>query len=1155
MRLKKIRLAGFKSFVDPTNIPFPGDMTAIVGPNGCGKSNVIDAVRWVLGESSAKNLRGDAMTDVIFNGSSARKPVSQSSVELVFDNSSGRIQGEYASYNELSVKRIVTREAVSTYYLNGTKCRRRDVTDLFLGTGLGPRSYAIIEQGMISRLIESKPQELRVFIEEAAGISKYKERRKETENRMRHTRENLERLEDVRLELGQQLDKLQRQAAAARRYKELKANERKFKGELAAIRWLKHTAVIADLEKQIEQQEVEIQQFIAQQRGDESSITVYREQQADLKQQLEDIQQQNFNLATDITRIEQNQIHAKQRAQQVNAEMSEISRQRDMGNEELQVAQEQLQEVELLLETTLPKQEALAEQQYIKEEQLREKEQQFQQKQQQWREQEQQSNRLKQQIQSVHSQIQSGLQMQLRTEQRVQELREEIARLTESELQDDLQLTQAEWQEAEQDALQAKEDQHAAKQVFDECKQHLNDAKQANQTHQAQWQKAQVTLNSLQELHKKSSQQGKAVQHWIEREQLAPESLWTELQVQLGWEKAVETALQQWQSGLLLPTMPESLAIDGLQVLFSEHLTPNKPSGTLAEYCNTPRVPVCLTHISVVPDEQSARQKQVSLLPHESCITQDGLWLGKDWAVYGTSSNQTSALERLAEINRLESEVTDLHETATLLQEQESTCEQAWQNAEKTLQDSQQHYQRALATEQQLQKQVAFLQQQVGRQASQLARLEEDLAQKQLQKEEEQAQLEELNIVIAELEEQSEESDELSLIDEQRSVFQEQIERFRDDIQTVQQSAHRVALEAQSQTNQQNALQSDIERVEKQLLQWQQKLTLLAAEKQELTLPMEEQAEKLEALLQSRTETLAAQETIADQLAEVESLLLDFEKGREGVRNRIEKAKEVQQSTKVECEGYRVRANSVLEQLQELQQPLKPLLEQLPGDADEQIWQEQLDKTTGSLSRLGAVNLAAVEEYEIQAERKHHLDTQNDDLVAALETLENAIKKIDRETRARFKTTYDQVNQDLKQLFPKVFGGGAAYLELTDDDLLETGVTIMARPPGKKNSTIHLLSGGEKALTALSLVFAIFRLNPAPFCLLDEVDAPLDDANVGRFCKLVSEMSKTVQFIYITHNKIAMEMALHLTGVTMAEPGVSRIVAVDVDEAVAIANA
>ena len=434
MRLKKIKLAGFKSFVDPTTIHFPDDMTAVVGPNGCGKSNVIDAVRWVLGESSAKNLRGDSMVDVIFNGSTARQPVSQCSVELVFDNSSGRIQGEYAGYNELSVKRIVTREAQSNYLLNNTKCRRRDVTDLFLGTGLGPRSYAIIEQGMISRLVESKPQELRIFIEEAAGVSKYKERRRETETRIRHTNENLERLKDVRSELGQQLEKLQRQATAAKRYKELKQSERRYKAELAALRWLQHSQKISALESDIVQKGTDIEAFVATQRNEEKDIVEFKQQQQDLKQQLNDIQQQVFSISTDITRIEQNQIHTKQRRQQIEQE-----------SHALQVAvtdNETHHQQNITKINGLSEQLALAKpEKHVFEEQveqthsiLLEAEEQFSQQQHQWRNQELEFNQRKQQAQSCHGKIQSLMSMQMRTQQRIGELTDELGEGLDAEL-------------------------------------------------------------------------------------------------------------------------------------------------------------------------------------------------------------------------------------------------------------------------------------------------------------------------------------------------------------------------------------------------------------------------------------------------------------------------------------------------------------------------------------------------------------------------------------------------------------------------------------------------------------------------------------------------------------------------------------------------
>lgn len=1155
MRLKKIRLAGFKSFVDPTNIPFPDDMTAIVGPNGCGKSNVIDAVRWVLGESSAKNLRGDAMTDVIFNGSSARKPVSQCSVELVFDNSSGRLDGEYARYNELSVKRVVTRDATSTYFLNGSKCRRRDVTDLFLGTGLGPRSYAIIEQGMISRLIESKPQELRIFIEEAAGVSKYKERRRETENRIRHTRENLERLEDVRLELGVQLEKLQRQASAARRYKELKAKERKYKAELAGIRWSKHNKIIVDMESRIEQQETDIQQLIAQQRGDETSIHRHKETQADLKQTLADIQQIIFNLATDITRIEQTQIHAKQRAQQVEKELRQkedeqrrISIKIDGSNTALSDLRQSTEAFGPQIDMLQAQCEAANDALLLKEETLIEK-------QSLWREQEQAHTKLKQQIQSTHSQIQSALQMQLRTEQRITEIKQEIQNIDGSDIHVELNELEAtlltleqRYNEVQSGAEHTNEQYELAKQAHDFHKAEQQRCYQQWQTQQARWQ-------SLKEVHQQQQKGSDVVEAWHAEQAKSALPLWETLSVEAGWEKAMETALQQWQGAFVTNFIPSS-TVDGVKLLKGTEFTSNKQANTLATKCLNEEVPAWLNDILLSSNEKEAKDKANALAPHQSVITKTGFWLSHAWLIQGTGTAEESVLVRANELKILE------EQAETLSCEHEIMLEK-WQGLEADLERTQaakqqaQHQLNQLALQRdQSQKQAVFLQQQVQRQAQQSEKLKSDLLVQQEQIELEQAQLETLNGTIIDLEEQQTQRGEEGIDYEGlRETLRSEVEQMRQTAQQHQQQKHQLELQQQAQQNQLNAELQNLARLQEQCIEVKTRVAGLKEEQEELHLPLEAQAEKLERLLTERNEQQLRQSQANDALSEVEEKLLTFEKGRDGFQARIEKAKETQQSTRVECEGHKVRANAVIEQLQEMQQPLKTILDTLPDSANEQTWQAELDKTVASLSRLGAVNLAAVEEYDVQAERKQHLDDQNNDLVAALDTLESAIRKIDKETRNRFKETFEQVNNDLKQLFPKVFGGGSAYLDLTDDDLLETGVTIMARPPGKKNSTIHLLSGGEKALTALSLVFAIFRLNPAPFCLLDEVDAPLDDANVGRFCKLVSEMSKSVQFIYITHNKIAMEMALHLTGVTMGEPGVSRVVAVDVEEAVAIVNA
>jgi chromosome segregation protein len=1167
MRLKKIKLAGFKSFVDPTTIPFPDDMTAVVGPNGCGKSNVIDAVRWVLGESSAKNLRGDSMTDVIFNGSTARKPVSQCSVELVFDNSSGRIQGEYAGYNELSVKRIVTKDAQSSYLLNNTKCRRRDVTDIFLGTGLGPRSYAIIEQGMISRLIESKPQELRVFIEEAAGVSKYKERRRETETRIRHTKENLERLEDVRGELGRQLEKLQRQATAAKRYKELKQSERRYKAELAAIRWLQQSKKIDTLEADIAQKDANIEAYVATQRNEEKDIVEFKQQQQDFKQQVNDIQQQVFRISTDITRIEQNQIHTKQRRQQIEQE-----------SKTLQIAisdnqthhQQNLEKIDLLSEQlTLaePEKQLFEEQAEQAQITLLESEELFSQQQHQWRDQDQKFNQRKQQVQSCHGKIQSLMSMQMRTGQRIGELKDELSEVLDNQLAIQIQSCQEEILILENQSEQSAENAEQTLSIQESAQLNLKQVEQDKMMVTGELQSIEAQLAALNAM-QQSSDLDKISQEFIQKNQLTSQSWWQTLDIQDGWEEAFETITEQWQSAILLPeNTPQGKLVElsGSAWLFQDDYTNNDTATidgkSIATKLNNPTIPSWLTHIMCATNFEQGRLMLAELSSYQSVVTRDGYWLGHGWMIVGgalvdSADQQTGLLKRANQIKHLEAQLEIVKNQFSVANLTFIDAEEKLVAAKHSAETVKHQFEHLKLNLQQTKNQTQLLTQQQQQNMGRNVRLSQELLRQQDTSEEEQQQLEELSDQAEELEQAVE------ILQEQQREFelnteqqQQTVSDNRNQLESTKNKLHQLALHYQSVHSQYNGLTISQQREEQLLNNMQEKLGLLKTEFAELAMPLEEQQETLQQLLGQKATLDIQQQDLNEKLAEIDEKLSVAEKGQKGVTDKIQSMLSELQGIKLECEGCRVRSNSILEQLQEMQQNLKSVLDNLADNADEKSWQSSLDKTIASVSRLGAVNLAAVEEFDVQAERKQHLDDQNDDLVSALDILEQAIRKIDKETRSRFKETFDQVNQDLKLLFPKVFGGGTAYLELTDDNLLETGVTIMARPPGKKNSTIHLLSGGEKALTALSLVFAIFRLNPAPFCLLDEVDAPLDDANVVRFCKLVSEMSKTVQFIFITHNKIAMEMATHLTGVTMVEPGVSRMVAVDVDQAVAIAQA
>jgi chromosome segregation protein len=1153
MRLKKIRLAGFKSFVDPTNIPFPGDMTAVVGPNGCGKSNVIDAVRWVLGESSAKNLRGDAMTDVIFNGSNARKPVSQCSVELVFDNSSGRIGGEYANYNELSVKRVVTKDAVSSYLLNGAKCRRRDITDLFLGTGLGPRSYAIIEQGMISKLIESKPQELRVFIEEAAGISKYKERRKETLNRISHTKDNLDRLDDVRQAIGEQLAKLKRQAAAATRYKALKQEERTLKAQVASIRWLAQSALLSESDKRVSEFRQELESLVAGKQGDESGIQALKNDQSITKQQLSDVQQHIYQLGNDITKLEQSQLFAKKRAGQIDAEILSLHQQTKQVESAMREIDDELSVLDEQINQLAPEKDVLEEQLH----ELEDRHAALQDKQTQVlmtaKQTEDRFYRQKQDLQQKHGQLQQTLSLQERTEGRIEELKRELEEFAMIGGEDILRIQEQIEQLCKQQSAASElcnQLNVSVKTISDEVTQ----ASEAVKSAESHCINLSAEQNALAALQQSDTQKPPSFLSGSEHK-----PAWQVFTVPSGYEKVLEAALSIYPNALVGANIDHAQMLSeneapGVPIMLETRFSEQKRENTLATLVHNERLPHYFNQIIIAQNRDEATQMLIDLPPEWMVITRNGERFARD--VYVSDALQAdSKVLRKARLDALTDEISmatsaleeasEVH--AELMNQLKAQQEQqvVAQTQLGALQSEKGLFERDLENLQKMQAQQAQRQQKVN---EELVKQTQILEQEHMSLEMLSEEIEGLSIDLAEVE-----AEKLAAEADKQGIMI-QLQGLQSQVQQAQQQLHKQVLLSQNLQNSHQILVQQKKNKQMQVSDYQEKELLLQDEAETLSMPSAQQQQKLQDMLTEKASLGERQQSLQHALDTIDEKLLDMEKGQLGINEKIDAIKQKIESERLSAQTAKVKAQTFVEQLSQMQQNIKEVLENLPEDAKEGDYQSQLDKTSADLGRLGAVNLAAVEEYEEQSVRKAHLDSQNEDLTQALETLENAMRKIDKETRTRFKETFDQVNDDLKTLFPKVFGGGSAYLALTDDDLLETGVTIMARPPGKKNSTIHLLSGGEKALTALSLVFAIFRLNPAPFCLLDEVDAPLDDANVGRFCKLVSEMSKTVQFIYITHNKVAMEMATHLTGVTMAEPGVSRMVSVDMEEALAIAE-
>ncbi len=1169
MRLKQIKLAGFKSFVDPTTVPYPDNLSAIVGPNGCGKSNIIDAVRWVMGESSAKNLRGDAMTDVIFNGSTARKPVGQASVELLFDNSEGRLLGEYASYNELSIRRTVTRDSLSTYYLNGTRCRRKDITDIFLGTGLGPRSYAIIEQGMISRLIESKPQELRVFIEEAAGISKYKERRRETETRIRHTRENLDRLSDLRDELAKQLSHLQRQAQAAEKYKQHKANERTLKAQLAAIRWQDLNASVEVLETQIRQLTVELEEKASAQQGTDTAIEKQRELQIESNDNFNEVQGRYYGIGANISRIEQDlkhradrkieltedlarskhslrnveehQLEDTEKVQQLTAELLELEPELQLNNETAEKSNEKLTEADTSMNLW----------------------------QQQWDAFNQQASSHSQQTEIQKTRIQHIESSLARQQQQRLTLTDEKHKLSRNQEADDIsQLTQ----ELEVIAMSIEE---VSLNVTDKQTQ-LTQQRQLRNQIQSQLDVERKTLQQLegQIVSLEALQQaalGKSSEHvpqWLAHKGLVnAKRLAENIEVESAWERAVETVLGDYLQAVVVDEIIDPAALfaefKGGAITLIDSATskqnlattvPTQFTTILSKVTTTTAIEFALENIFIAHSIAEAMEIRTQLKASQSVVTAEGIWMGSGWLRICKEEDAASGIlareKELVEVNKkittqsllvenLQQKMQDIRQNLTEIEAQ-------WQMVqEQLLQLNQQHAKK----DNQLQTRhsnIQHIQQRIQRLDNEI----KDLVQQKDQEQEKLAAARKLLETAVELMATDESlRTELLQIREQR---RENLFLIREQARDDKERVHQLALRTESIRTELNATKNNQDRASSQAKELTERLLYLSEQIQENEEPVEEKklalAQALEKHLRVEQELKTAREKLEQceqQLRELEKQRINYEQNYDAVRRKLE-------SEKLNCQAQTIQRDNQKNILTESKSVLSEVILSLPEAASVESWSEQIVRISIKIERLGAINLAAIEEYETQSERKIYLDAQHDDLIEALETLESAIRKIDKETRTKFKETFDKINKGLQDLFPKVFGGGHAYLELTGEDLLDTGVTIMARPPGKRNSTIHLLSGGEKAMTAIALVFAIFHLNPAPFCILDEVDAPLDDANVGRYCRLVEEMSQRIQFIYISHNKQAMEMAHSLIGVTMQEPGVSRMVSVDIEEAAAM---
>ena len=1166
MRLKCIKLAGFKSFVDPTSINFPSNMCSVVGPNGCGKSNVIDAVRWVMGESSAKNLRGEQMTDVIFNGSSARKPVGQASVELVFDNHDHKLTGEYANFTEVSIRRKVDREAQSTYSLNGTKCRRKDITDIFLGTGLGARSYSIIEQGMVSRLIESKPEELRIYIEEAAGISKYKERRKETESRIKRTKENLERLEDIRDELGRQMQHLKRQSVAAEKYGELKAEERQTNANLNALRWRSLDAELKQNQVEISQLEIQIEATIADRRSLDASVEQHLADNTELTDTLGEVQARFYSLGNDIARIEQSIEYRIDRVEQLKLDLMETEGGWEQTREELdadlrKVTQldAELKDIEPELKTTRSEEQQAATELVAAETASQEW-------QQAWDEFNQRAEEPRQTAEVEQSRIQQLEQSIDRALGRRKRLIEEQNRLSDSPSINAASEDEQQLRALERELSELSSELSTSNQVMT-CRQSIADNQSKLDQLRSELQTAQGKLASLEALQQAAlGQDNLKLNEWLRAKGFDNQLRLAEgLRIDSGWELAVESVLGE---------SLQAICTDGLDNV-AQALS-DLPLGKVSffdvmavpeDFSNNLNLPFIGTKIGcdwqlgnllhgiyAAESLAEALAHQKKLSSSESIVTRDGVWLGSNWIQVKNISAQDSIVERrgligelFLQLKRLGADIEILEQDRTALRESLKAAELKREScqadvAEKTrfIGDvkSRLSAHRAKAEE------ISVRKQQVVKELQELGRL---IGLEESQIGEARARLQEA------LDRMARDEGGREQLESKREEVRSTLTIAREKSQKHKDKVHDLALRHQSVAAQLKSTRETMDRMASQVHRSKERIESLTSQIEESHEPLEGIRADLEMLLEQR---LGVEKELAEAKARVdenEHAMRKLEQERNDKQAKQNSLREALMQNRLKSEGATVKRDALIEQLTMANFELDAVIQQLPEGLSELECEQALEKLGNRIQRLGPINLAAIEEYQTQSERKVYLDKQNEDLERALVTLQNAIRKIDKETRTRFKETFDKINGGLQSLFPRIFGGGHAYLDMTGEDLLDTGVTIMARPPGKRNSTIHLLSGGEKAMTAIALVFSIFHLNPSPFCMLDEVDAPLDDANVGRYANLVAEMSANVQFIFITHNKITMEVANQLLGVTMHEAGVSRIVAVDIDEAAELA--
>ena len=1165
MRLTHIKLAGFKSFVDPTHIPVPGQLVGVVGPNGCGKSNVIDAIRWVLGESSAKQLRGENMQDVIFNGSGDRKPVGRASVELIFDNSLGKAAGAWSAYAEISVKRVLERDGESSYFLNNLHVRRRDVADIFLGTGLGGRGYAIIEQGMISRIIEAKPEDLRSFLEEAAGVSKYRERRRETELRLEDTRENLLRVDDIRQELGNQLEHLESQAEKAGKYRGFEASLKRTQQLLWTLRKRDAQAQRTKISRDVEAMGLELEAETARLRDAEKRVEELRTRHFGASDAVHAAQGTLYEVNAEIARVEQQvqflrdsrnraeqQLHSlraqeaeqNERQQSLEAARGENTRALAEATEQLAAFEETLREARAALPIADDNHRA--------------------------------AQALLAQAQDVLTQAEQQLRLEDtrkgHSDKLLQQLASRHARLEEE--RDALEIPNlSELVRLESEVNELSHQITGQREAFDQCEaalpmleQSLQSAEETEEQVQQRVHQLDARLTALQSLQDQVSRSGE-LQPWLDRNDLRRNAhLWQGLRIREGWDDALEAVLRERLNSIGLSDLGQAHAwlsepppgkLSFHRVTAHAVVDEPAPSGLerLTDYvtCTDARLAVVLadwlSRVYVLPHPGQGMEIAAKLPAGAMLVSAQGhvftstsvSFHAADSEVHGILSRQREIEALFAERTAADARLSELNRAAS---SQKIEFEERRAEAERLrrevsdLQERQHQLKLDHVRLSQLAERLKARGEQIVRE---LAEIDAESARESAQREEAARQMEGLRAGMDSMHAGVEDARQAhahaeSALQASRSIAQQAERQQQEGLYNQKTINNKIidinsSLKVLSQTL--TRLQSDAESLVNEVSRTDE-----TGLQEQLQQQLAIRAEREQTLKQAREELEGAEQT----LRTTEQERLASEQKLAPARERINELRLKEQEARLAEESYA----SQLAEAQAIEEELLPLLEE--GVRASKL-QGEINRLNEDMAALGAVNLAALDELSTARERKTYLDSQSQDLTEAVETLETAIRKIDRETRERLQETFDAVNRHFGEMFPALFGGGEAKLLMTGEEILDAGVQVIARPPGKRNASIHLLSGGEKALTALSLVFSMFQLNPAPFCLLDEVDAPLDDSNTERFCSLVKKMSAKTQFMFITHNKITMEMANQLIGVTMQEQGVSRVVAVDVDEA------